>query len=110
VLRGIDFFLEFVYNDIESKLFGGRSHMPEISRFYGIVIKMYFMQGEHNPPHIHALYGEYMSAINILTGEVLEGDLPGKALLLVKEWWTVHREALLAMWETQEFKKLSPLE
>jgi len=59
--------------------------MPEISRFFGIIIKMYFMQREHNPPHIHALYGEYMSAINILTGDVLEGDLPRRALDLVLE-------------------------
>jgi len=84
--------------------------MPEISRFFGIIIKMYFMQGEHNPPHIHALYGEYMSAINILTGEVLEGDLPRKALNLVSEWIDLHKDELMIMWHNQEFKKLPPLE
>lgn len=84
--------------------------MPEIARFYGIVIKMYFSQGEHNPPHIHALYGEYMSAINITTGEVLEGDLPGKAIGLVLEWLKLHKDELMIIWQTQEFKKLPPLE
>ena len=83
--------------------------MPEIARFYGIIIKMYFMQKEHNPPHIHALYGEYMSAIDISTLEVLEGDLPNKALDLVKEWMKEYQDDLLNMWRTQEFKTLPPL-
>ncbi len=84
--------------------------MPVLSRFYGIVIRMYFQQAEHNPPHIHALYGEDMAAIDILTGEVLEGHLPPKALAMVREWTTIHKNDLLHMWETQEFKPLSPLE
>jgi len=83
--------------------------MPAISNFYGIIIKIYFIQSEHNPPHIHALYGEYMSAINIATGKVLEGDLPNKALNLVIEWLDLHRDELMKMWDTQEFKKLPPL-
>lgn len=70
---------------------------------------MYFMQKEHNPPHIHALYGEYMSAVNIRTLEVLEGDLPNKALDLVKEWMKEHQDDLLNMWRTQKFKTLPPL-
>lgn len=45
--------------------------MPVISRFYGIIIRMYFQQSEHNPLHIHAIYGENMAAININSGEVL---------------------------------------
>jgi len=84
--------------------------MPELSRFYGIIIKMYFTQSEHAPPHIHAIYGEYMSAIGIVTGEVLEGDLPGKALGLVHEWLALRRNDLMAIWETQKFIKLPPLE
>ena len=44
--------------------------MPVLSRFYGIIIRMYFQQSEHNPPHIHAIYGEDMAAIYIQTGEV----------------------------------------
>ena len=66
--------------------------MPVISNFYGIVIKIYFTQSEHNPPHIHAIYGEYMSAVNIKTGKVLEGDLPNKALKLVTEWLDLYRD------------------
>ena len=59
--------------------------MPVISRFYGIIIRMYFQQSEHSPPHIHAIYGENMAAININSGEVLEGELPPKALAMVCE-------------------------
>lgn len=84
--------------------------MPVLSRFYGIVIRMYFLPSEHNPPHIHAIYSDDMAAIDIRTGEVLEGELPRKALALVREWVEENREDLLRIWETQEFKKLPPLE
>ena len=84
--------------------------MPVLSRFYGIVIRMYFQQAEHNPPHIHALYGDEMAAIEIQTGNVLEGYLPPKALAMVQEWVGMYRDDLLRIWETQEFRKLSPLE
>ncbi len=84
--------------------------MPVLSRFYGIIIRMYFQQAEHNPPHIHALYGEDMAAIDIQTGDILEGHLPPKALAMVREWTVIHKADLLHMWETQEFKSLSPLE
>lgn len=84
--------------------------MPVISRFYGIIIKIYYSQREHNPPHFHAIYGEYTGAIDIQTGKMLEGDLPRKALLLIREWMEIHREALMNIWETQEFRLLPPLE
>lgn len=84
--------------------------MPVLSRFYGIIIRMYFQQAEHNPPHIHALYGEEMAAITIQTGEILEEHLPPKALTMVKEWIELHKIDLLQMWDTQEFKSLAPLE
>lgn len=84
--------------------------MPELSRFYGIVIKMFFLKREHNPPHIHALYGEYLGELNILTGEVIEGDLPGKAVRMVQEWIAQNRDTLLDIWQSQEFRKLPPLE
>ncbi|MBQ3334379.1 MAG: DUF4160 domain-containing protein [Eubacteriaceae bacterium] len=84
--------------------------MPVLSRFYGIIIRMYFQQAEHNPPHIHAIYNEDMAAIDIQTGDVLEGHLPPKALAMVREWVDIHQTDLLRMWETQEFKTLSPLE
>ena len=83
--------------------------MPEITRFYGIIIKMFFKPKEHEPSHIHALYGEYMGEINILTGEMIAGDLPNKALELVREWLTDHTDELQAMWDNQEIKKLPPL-
>ncbi|MBR1540515.1 MAG: DUF4160 domain-containing protein [Clostridia bacterium] len=83
--------------------------MPILSNFYGILIKMYFQQAEHNPPHIHAIYGEYMGAIDIRTGEILEGDLPVRAHKLVKEWLNIYREDILRIWKTQEFKKIPPL-
>ena len=63
----------------------GRGYlMPVLSRFYGIVIRMYFQQSEHNPPHFHAIYGEYMAAICINDGTILEGELPNKALEMVR--------------------------
>ena len=84
--------------------------MPIISRFYGLVIKMYFRQSEHNPPHIHVIYGEYLGVIDIQTFEMLEGDLPTKALGLVREWTEKHKLALLEIWNTQIFQQLPPLE
>lgn len=83
--------------------------MPILSSFYGVIIKMYFQLSEHNPPHIHAVYGEYIGAIDIQTLEMIEGDLPPRALNLVKEWAKLHQADLLTIWNTQEFKKLPPL-
>lgn len=83
--------------------------MPIISNFYGIIIKMYFQQSEHNPPHIHAIYGEHIGVINIQTGNLIEGDLPVKALSLIQEWTTKHKKELLDIWNTQHFKKIPPL-
>ena len=84
--------------------------MPVLSKFYGIIIRMYFQQAEHNPPHIHALYGDDMAEVDIRTGGIIEGSLPPKALAMVREWIEINRKDLMHMWETQEFKKLSPLE
>lgn len=84
--------------------------MPVIARFYGMVIKMYFQQSEHNPPHFHVLYGEYIGAFDIQTLALLEGDLPAKAQALVREWAEPHKAALLNIWNTQTFVKLPPLE
>ena len=82
--------------------------MPEISRFYGIVIKI-FLTREHNPPHFHALYGEYSGLIDIQTLDMIEGDLPAKAQEIIKEWATVHRTDIMKMWDTKVSKKLPPL-
>jgi len=50
--------------------------MPEIARFYGMVIKMFFRDGERDTPHIHVIYGDCAGLIDLETGEMLEGDLP----------------------------------
>ena len=84
--------------------------MPVLSRFYGIIIRMYFLQNEHNPPHIHAIYNDDVAAIDFMTGNVLEGHLPPKALAMVQEWSSLHRDELKEIWETQDFKNISPLE
>jgi len=81
--------------------------MPEIARFYGIIIKLFF--GDHPPPHFHAVYGEYIAVFDIQTLEMIEGDLPNRARKLVVEWATLHQTELLDMWNKQEFRKLSPL-
>lgn len=83
--------------------------MPEICRFYGIVIKMYFRKSEHNPPHFHAIYGEYVGEFAIETGKVIAGDLPQKALSLVQEWAAAHRDELMRIWEEQSFTPIEPL-
>ncbi len=83
--------------------------MPILSSFYGIIIKMFFIQADHNPPHVHAIYGEYLGAIDIRTGNLIDGDLPKKAQALVKEWVNIHRDELLHIWDTQNFNKIPPL-
>ena len=84
--------------------------MPVLSRLYGIFIRMYFLQSENNPPHIHAIYNEDVAAIDFMTGDVIEGQLPPKALAMVREWLELHKDTLQEIWETQEFKKIPPLE
>ena len=83
--------------------------MPEISRFYGIIIKMFFKPKEHEPSHIHALYGEHVGIFDLKTMEMTEGDLPIKAQGLIKEWISRNQESLLQMWESQKLGKLPPL-
>ena len=84
--------------------------MPVLSRFYGIIIRMYFIQAEHNPPHVHAIYGDDVAEVAIKTGEILDGHLPPKALSMVREWIEINKEDLRSIWETQEFRSLNPLE
>ncbi len=84
--------------------------MPVITRFYGVVIKMYFSQSEHGIPHFHAIYGEYNAVFDIQTLEMREGDLPSRAQRLIKEWGAQHQQELLRMWNSNEFKHLPGLE
>ncbi len=83
--------------------------MPIISRFYGIVIRMYFMQAEHNPPHVHAIYGNHTAEITIQDGTVLEGNIPPKALSMVREWIDLNKYELMQIWNTQQFHYIKPL-
>ena len=58
--------------------------MPEVARFYGIVVKMFFKPKEHDPSHIHAIYGEYVGVFDLTSSEMTDGDLPLTAHKLVK--------------------------
>jgi hypothetical protein len=86
--------------------------MPEISRFFGIVIKMFF--DDHNPPHFHAEYGSDLALIDIRNLSVFSGRLPPRVIGLVIEWATLHQQELLADWDRaraqQELQKIAPLE
>ena len=85
--------------------------MPEISRFLGIVIRMYIR--EHAPPHFHAEYGEYEITVDINSG-VVTGKFPRRALTAVLEWYLLHKGELMANWEAAEqrkpLNKIKPLE
>jgi len=85
--------------------------MPEISRFLGIIIKMYY--NEHNPPHFHAQYNDKMGVFTINELQMIEGDLPKKIIPLVLEWAFEHRNELLEDWNLaekhKELRKIDPL-
>ncbi|HVD39978.1 MAG TPA: DUF4160 domain-containing protein [Solirubrobacterales bacterium] len=85
--------------------------MPRISIFYGIVIAMYYR--EHGVPHFHALYGEHEASIAIESLEPLRGYLPPRALRLVKQWASIHRDELLQNWNLAEqgegLERIAPL-
>lgn len=85
--------------------------MPEISRFFGIIIRMYF--DDHPPPHFHAIYGEYEAKIGIDPIGFLRGSLPPRAAAMVIEWAVYHQQALRLNWhllETdQAAHKIEPL-
>ena len=84
--------------------------MPTICQFYGIRISIYFIQKEHNPPHLHAQYGEHDAEIDIQTGNIIRGSLPTTAADLVRKWIGLHSEELKEMWNSRQFRKLPPLE
>lgn len=73
--------------------------MPEISRFFGIVIRMFFVGVEHNPPHFHAYYGDESAIFSIKTLEILEGKLSPRVKGLVVEWAEMYKEELLEKWD-----------
>ncbi|MGD0517884.1 MAG: DUF4160 domain-containing protein [Thermoguttaceae bacterium] len=86
--------------------------MPEISRFFGIVIKMFF--DDHNPPHFHAEYGRDFALIDIRTLSVFSGRLPPRVMGIVIEWAALHQKELLDDWnkarDQKELQKIVPLE
>ncbi len=77
--------------------------MPEICRFYGIIIAMFY--DEHNPPHFHARYGDYKISVDIHSLCVLEGKFPPRALGLVIEWASLHQNELLDDWNIAQQQK-----
>ena len=85
--------------------------MPEISRFYGIIVTMFI--NDHNPPHFHIRYDEYRAIIEIGSGKIT-GTLPPRAMKLVVEWLNLHREELYENWDLlrrgEQFKRIKPLE
>ncbi len=86
--------------------------MPEISRFLGIIIAMYY--NDHNPPHFHAKYGEHEAVIAIDSGEVVDGSLPPRVFGLVQEWREYHKNELTEDWNLararKALRKIEPLE
>ncbi len=80
--------------------------MPEISRFYGIVVRMFF--NDHAPPHFHAVYGDGSAVIAIESLAVLEGRLTPRALGLVTEWAALHQSELLERWS--QARRYEPLD
>ncbi len=85
--------------------------MPEISRFYGIVIRMYF--GDHSPPHFHAAYGDNEAVIDIGTLAIIAGKLPPRATGMVMEWASLRRNELMDAWQhaqqLEPFARIDPL-
>ena len=85
--------------------------MPELSRFYGIIIRMHF--GDHAPPHFHALYGGQEALVSIDSLAILKGELPPRARGLVVEWASLHQADLRAAWNRavrkQEIGRIDPL-
>lgn len=84
--------------------------MPEISRFYGMIVRMYLKSKEHEPPHIHIEYSGHECLINLRTCARERGKIPARALGMVIEWTEKNQDKLLEMWETGKIEKLPPLD
>ena len=84
--------------------------MPEISRFYGIIILMNFL--DHSPPHFHAWYNDYKIIVSIEDGTIT-GEMPKRALKLIIEWLKLHRIELISLWDKAQngvpLQKIEPL-
>ena len=83
--------------------------MPEISRFFGMVVQMYY--ADHDPPHFHVRYAGYRALIAIEKLGLLRGELPPRALGLITEWAALHREELMANWKlARDEAELMPID
>ncbi len=87
-------------------------NVPEISRFLGIVVAMYY--NDHEPPHFHARYGKHEIRVNIESGEIMSGTFPPRARKHILKWLDLHRSALVENWklarEREPLRKIEPLE
>lgn len=82
--------------------------MPEICRFFGIIISLYWR--DHNPPHIHFSYGDYTCSISVLD-RIVDGQAPAKVIVKVNEWIDLHEAEILTLWEkAQKGEKLNRIE
>ncbi|MBQ7641311.1 MAG: DUF4160 domain-containing protein [Acholeplasmatales bacterium] len=88
----------------------GDEELPTISSFYGIFILMHLTRKEHNPPHIHAIYGDYEATFYIEDGEIYNGEFPKNGKVLVKEFILKYKNELKEMWDKEVYKKLPPLQ
>ena len=86
-----------------------RGVMPTLARFNGVVVRMFFLAAEHNPPHVHVYCVDQAAAIDIKTRQLIDGSIPQREAALAREWIAANEAALLEIWETQQFKKLGPL-
>lgn len=84
--------------------------MPELCRFYGIIIRMFSIDNEHPPKHIHIKYADHQAVMELESLNIIEGSLPKRARILTREWAELHQEELIEMWKTQNFHKIEPLE
>jgi len=83
--------------------------MPRISHFYGITITMFWREGHHLTPHFHARYGEHRASVD-LTGKIIAGSLPPRALRHVLDWAELHADELHADWQRAVNKEpLTPI-
>lgn len=83
--------------------------MPVIARFNGITIRMYLRQKEHNPPHIHATYGEHLGLFALDDGDMFEGDISFREQRMVRDFIIHYRDRLMEMWEQQSYELLPPI-
>ena len=88
--------------------------MPTISMFYGIIVRLYFMDNkQHHTPHIHVIYQEHEVVVSIADGSVIDGSIPGNKMKLLIAWMEIHHDEIVADWDLaisgQEIYKIEPL-